>query len=143
MAAIATGRARALPNSIWVELTTDGTTGWSSFAFLAFPGDVIDRTAEVVAGLGGIPSAETMLELGLLVAEFFASDEPPSDVVVSAAPTVGDLGEVIYDVIGLGDDAVRGFRLHVFGTPEGGSFALKSVEATLLCSRGVSGGLCN
>ena len=53
------------------------------------------------------------------------------------------------DVIGLGDDSIKGERLHVFATvvyDDAGrvvvSYDLKSVEATLLCGRGVSDGLC-
>ena len=143
--AVATGNARQLPNSIWVELTVGASTGWASYAFLAFLDAVTDETAFVVAELGGIPGAETMLDLGRLVAELYASEEPPSDIVVSSAPTVGDLGEVMYDVVGLGDDAVRGLRLHVFGAPDesGEGFSLNSVEVTALCGRGVTGGLCN
>jgi len=57
---------------------------------------------------------------------------------------VGDLGDTTYDVIGLGDDAQLGWRLHVFGTPSesGEGFFLKSIERTLLCGRGVSDGFC-
>lgn len=142
---VATGNTRSLPTSIWTEVTAGGTTGWASVSFLAYTGVVTDDTSMVVDGLGGIPTAETMLDLGRSIADFFASDEPPSDIVVSSAPVVGDLGSVMYDVIGLGDDAVRGLRLHVFGTPdEGGeSFSLKSVEVTALCGRGVTpDGLC-
>ena len=62
--------------------------------------------------------------------------------MVTVAPSVGDLGEVTYDVIGLGDDSVRGYRLHVFGEGlgAGGGFYLKSVEARVLCARGVTAG---
>ena len=85
-----------------------------------------------------------MTDLGRVVAEALASDEPPSRIVMTVSPTVGDLGEVTYDVVGLGDDALRGFRLHVFGTPSesGEGFVLRSVEQTLLCGRGVNAGLC-
>jgi hypothetical protein len=80
----------------------------------------------------------------MVVAGTLVVDGPPSGITMSVAPTVGDLGEVTFDVIGIQDDAVRGFRVHVFATPdEGGEgFVLKSVEQTLLCGRGVSGGLC-
>ena len=55
-------------------------------------------------------------------------------------PTVGDLGEVTFDVVGLLDDAQLGWRLHILATPdEGGEgFGLKSVEATAFCGRGVT-----
>ena len=59
---------------------------------------------------------------------------------MSGAPSVGDLGEVIYDVVGFADDSVRGLRLHIFGQPLAGGegFSLKSVEATSLCARGLT-----
>ena len=84
-----------------------------------------------------------MEELGMIVAEANASTDPPSRIRMSAAPTIGNLGEVTYDVVGLGDDALFGVRLRVFGTPEEAAFSLKSVERTLLCGRGLSPeGLC-
>lgn len=138
------GNARSLPNSIWTQVEIDGVTGWSNISFLAYLGDTDDITARLVNDLGETPRAETMLDLGLIVAEALASLEPPSRIVMSAAPTVGDLGEVTYDVIGLGDDSLHGVRLQVFGTPdEGGEgFVLKAVERTQLCARGISGGFC-
>ncbi len=138
------GNARSLPKSIWTQVELDGVTGWANISFLAYLGDTDDITARLVNDLGETPRAETMLDLGLIVAEALASEEPLSRVVMSVAPTVGDLGEVTYDVIGLGDDSLHGVRLHVFGTPdEGGEgFVLKSVERTQLCARGISGGFC-
>jgi hypothetical protein len=143
--AVATGRTRALPRSFWTELEVNGVTGWASLAFLAYLGLTDDITATVVEALGEIPTADTMLELGRIAAETQASVEPRSVLVVVVAPTVGDLGEVTYDVIGLGDDALRGLRLHVFGQPleDGEGFSLMAVEATSLCGRGVTAdGLC-
>lgn len=62
---------------------------------------------------------------------------------MSVAPTMGDLGEVTYDVIGLGDDATLGYRLHVFGQAVSDGISLHSVERTALCTRGVTtDGLC-
>jgi hypothetical protein len=140
---VGTGRARLLSSSIWYEVTVGGVTGWVNSSFVAFQGGVDDATSEF---LGGDPpiTAETMADLGQEVADGFASTDPASNVVQSVAPSVGDLGEVTYDVIGLGDDAVAGYRLHVFGTPdEGGEgFGLKSIERTTFCTRGLSGELC-
>ncbi len=140
----ATGRARLLPTTIWWEVSVAGVTGWANSRFLAYLGGTDDATSQVVAGLGEIPVAETMLDLGTIVAGFYATDEPPSDVVMVVSPTVGDLGEVTFDVIGIGDDAQVGYRLHVFGEPTGSGegFSLKSVERTILCGRGLSGELC-
>ncbi len=141
---VALGNARALPASIWLEVETEDGSGWANSSFFAYLGGTTDATATIVELLGEIPAAETMLELGMIVAETLASDEPPSRIVMTVAPTVGDLGDVTYDVVGIGDDSVRGFRLHVFGTPDesGEGFVLKSVEQTVLCGRGLSGELC-
>jgi len=130
--------------SAWWKVEADGVVGWANQRFLSRLGGVEDRTAQVVAELGEIPVAETMLDLGLMVAITFADVDFGSDVVVSVAPTVGDLGEVTYDVTGLGDDSLGGYRLHVFGQPteSGEGFSLMAVEATILCQRGVSGDLC-
>ena len=141
---VATGSARELARSIWYEVDAGGTRGWLSAAFVAYLGDVTDVTAAVIAQFSETPAAVTMGDLGVKVAEALASDDPGSRITMSVLPSVGDLGEVIYDVIGLGDDALFGLRLYVFGTPHdsGDGFVLKSVEQTVLCGRGVSDGLC-
>ncbi|MHB8869731.1 MAG: SH3 domain-containing protein [Thermoleophilia bacterium] len=138
---VASGRVRQLPDSIWYEVRVSGVSGWVSSAYVAYSGAVDDITAQVTQKLGGsAPAAETMTDLGRIVAEVMASDDPPSRIVVAVTPHVGDLGEITYDVIGVGDDAIRGYRLHVFGTPtaSGEGFSLKSVESTLLAGRGVT-----
>jgi hypothetical protein len=142
---VATGRHRLLTSSIWSEVEANGVVGWVNQSYLAYLGAVHDDTAYVVDRLGAVPQAETMVDLGTLVADQYASVEPTSDVVMSVAPTVGDLGEITYDVVGVGDDAQVGVRLHVFGAPTAGGegFSLQSVEATALCGRGVTAdGLC-
>ncbi len=142
---VALGNARSLTQSIWIEVDTGEVTGWVSLSFIGYLGQVTDETAAIIGRLGETPEAETMLDLGLIVAEAVASVDPASSIVMSVAPSVGNLGEVTYDVIGLGDDAVRGLRLHIFGTPSESQegFVLGSVEQTLLCGRGLSDGLCS
>lgn len=143
---VATGHNRSLGEAgFWSEITVDGVTGWANTRYLLQPGEVRDITAELYPTPADRPSAETMLELAELVGGAVASEEPPSDIVVVDGPTVGDLGEVTVDVIGLGDDAVGGMRLTVFAEPAPGgeSFTVRTVEATTLCSRGVTDdGLC-
>jgi hypothetical protein len=142
---VSAGEARIVSRSIWWRVVANGTDGWANASYLGMLGMVDDLTHLVVDEVGRIPGAETMLDLGLIVVDTFKSEEPASRVVMSVAPTVGDLGEVTYDVVGIGDDAVLGYRLHVFGQEdEGGEgFSLKSVEATIFCGRGVTeDGLC-
>lgn len=140
---VAQGTTRDL-DGFWYEVEVDGTIGWASAFFLAQLGRVTDATSTVVAQLGMTPSASSMNELGRVVAESQASVEPESRIRMVVAPDEsGDLGEVTYDVVGLGDDAVRGVRLHVFGSPTSDGFSLKSVESTLMCDRGVTDdGIC-
>ena len=145
---VAVGRSRALPTTVWHEVRVGASTGWVSDAYVAPLGATFDATTEVVNLLGETPAAGTMPELGRIVAEAVASDEPPSRITVAAPTVIGDLGEITMDVVGLADDSVRGFRLHVFAHLGAGSepFVLKSVEQTLMCysHRGVSEeGLCN
>lgn len=137
--AVATGRNRQIEgDGIWAEITDGGRTGWANAAFLLQPGQVTDETANRYPTPAERPTAPTLEELADTVAEAFASEEPKSRVTTVDGPTEGDLGEVTVDVIGLGDDAVGGVRLHLFAEPAGGSFTLRTVEQTVLCSRGVT-----
>lgn len=139
----ATGHNRTLEaGGLWVQVDVDGTPGWVNGAFVSQPGDTTDITAELPPDIGG----HNLVDLAEAVAEARApgGEGPAPRVVVVDGPTVGDLGEVTVDVLGVGDDAVAGERLHVFATEDaqGDAFLLRTVEATVLCSRGVSGGLC-
>jgi hypothetical protein len=137
---VAQGNTRQVPSSFWTEVVYEGTDGWVSMRFVGYEGDTTDETASLISELGETPVESTMTALGELVAEQFASqDEPESDIVQVTPVTTGDLAEVTYDVVGLGDDAVRGVRLHVFAVEGSGGFSLKSVEVTLICGRGVDG----
>lgn len=141
---IATGQAWSVSNSIWFEVQTASVVqGWVNARYVAQLANVDDFTSLVVSALGGYPSATTMEALGRLVAESQASTEDPASTIVISEPA--NRGEIKLDVVGLGDDAVRALRLHVFGTESGGGFALKSVEAWIMCDpvRGTSGGLCH
>lgn len=136
--AIATGRARQLSRSIWWEITTaDGVVGWVGSSFTAKIGPTYDSTAAVIDELGYRPEEATMSDLGLLVGETVDRDPAftSAPVMVVEADETGDLGEVTFDIVGLGDDAVRGVRIHVFGEPlpSGDGFGLRTVEQTDLC----------
>jgi len=115
-----TGEGWQLPSgSVWWNVEGNGIDGWANQQFLSRLGDVDHMAAFVVGDLGGIPNAETMVGLGLIVASTFTEADIGSNVVVSVEPTIGDLGEVTYDVAGLGDDSVGGYRLHIFGPADG------------------------
>ena len=138
---VATGHNRSIDNrSFWVEVEVDGRTGWANVSFLSHLGRTDDITSQIAPSPGELPRAETMLQLGKEIAHDAAADAPRPRIVVVDGPTVGDLGEITVDVLGLADDALGGVRLHVFATPDdsGESFTLKTVEQTVLCTRGVA-----
>ena len=85
--------------------------------------------------------AETVEELGLVIAESMASEDPPSTITMTVAPTAEKPAEVTYDVLGLGDDSLLGYRLVISAERDPGQdrVVLKSVERTILCMRGVTG----
>ena len=135
---MALGHTRDIGRSFWIEVDFDGVFGWVHLGFIAYQGLTDDLTSFVVEQMGDRPSAASMTELGRVVAEQFVSEDVESDVVKVIDETVGDLGEVTFDVVGMADDSVRGVRLHVFGEPFEGGFALRTLEVTYLCGRGVT-----
>ena len=156
---VATGKTRRVPDAawteaVWNEVRVAGLTGWARAAYLAPIGLTDDLTAHLIDVLGERPMADTLIELGLIVGEAMASEEPPSHVHIVTRPIVFEaLGEVTVDVLNIGDDSLLGYRLHVFATPgaedwmseDPGPFTLRTVERTVLCHshRGVTAdGLC-
>ncbi len=138
----ATGNGWLLPgHSYWEEVEVGGFTGWVH-------GSYVSRLTPPREWVEDAVTAETLLELGRIVAERHAYDDGDivSDVVLTLAPRgEHDLGEVAYDVIGLADDSTWGVRLHVFARPtdDRQAFELVRVVVTEMCDRGVSaGGLC-
>ena len=139
-----TGRARLVDDAVWYEIEGEAADdGWVNASYLAAIGQTDDITSE----LDTRPEAETMLQLADAVAAMRMPAETEGEgprMVVSNGPTVGDLGEITVDIVGLLDDAVKGERLHLFAepSPSGEGFILRTIERTLLCARGVSDGLC-
>ena len=77
--AVATGRDTIVDSGLWYEVDVAAVRGWASSSFLALAGATADITAEVIADAGGTaPTAQTMEELGLLVADLRASTDPRS-----------------------------------------------------------------
>jgi hypothetical protein len=138
---IATGRSRLIDDmsSIWVEAEVDGVTGWANSRFLALLGGVDDITSQLGTPAGG----SELVDVAEAVARQWAGEaEDYITVTVVDGPRHGDLGEITVDVLGMGDDSVLGARLHIFASPDGGRFTARTVEATMLCARGVDDGLC-
>ncbi|KGM10872.1 SH3 domain-containing protein [Cellulomonas bogoriensis] len=131
----ATGTNRSLEDgSLWAEVQVAGTTGWVNTAFLS----TLGQTDDVTSQLSERPSGGDPVGLGEQVAQLRADGAPSPRVTVADLPDGGDLGEVVVDLLGLPDDSVEGERLRVFLVQDGGTWTVRTVEATYLCSRGVT-----
>jgi len=127
----ALGAAWQVDDVLWERLRFGEHEGWFPRSMLAFIGEPED-----VTGLYTGISAESVEELGAEV----AGEIEAARIVLVAEP--GPL-EVVYDVIGLEDDSVAGYRIRVVASEQAGRFAPELVERTPLCSRGISeDGLC-
>jgi hypothetical protein len=142
------GQARLLPTSIWYEITTGGHTGWVSGAFIGLFGATDDATLEVYAMLGSPIGDDDLAALGATIANAFLSDEGGGWIALvepseGGSPTA--VSSIAYDVVGLSDDAIKGYRLviHASQDVDDGPYTLHSVERTHICWRGVDAdGLC-
>lgn len=136
---VAQGRTRIMPDgALWVEVDIHGTLGWVHMGYVALQAGTEDVTALVVQNLGEYPTTASMREMGHLVASVFASSEPASRIVMVAAAAPGDMQDVTFDVIGLGDDAIRGYRVRVFAVPVSDGLGFHSAELTTLCARSMT-----
>ena len=138
---VATGNIRVLEANLWYEVSVGEATGWVNSLHLAYLGSADDVTWQIITSMGQTPTTETMIDLGQIVAEAVAADDPLSRIAISGAPVVGDLGEITMDVTNPSGDVFVGFRLHVFAHvhENGEGFTLKSIERTWLCARIVAG----
>lgn len=118
----------------WAQVRVDGAAGWMPSAHLyhfAATTDVTDDYRDVTGD-----SEQAVVEtVGRQAASM-------ADHVLLTTPDYA--GEPFYrvDVTGMKDDAQAGERLFVTVGENDGSYAAEKVERTLLCHRGVSGGLC-
>lgn len=120
--------------AFWAQVRVDGATGWMPSARLyhfAATTDVTDDYRDVTGD-----SEQAVVEA---VGQQAAS---MADHVLLTTPDYA--GEPFYrvDVTGMKDDAQAGERLFVTVGENDGNYAAEKVECTLLCHRGVSGGLC-
>lgn len=134
----ATGAARVLGEVVWWEISFDGQVGWASSDFLGYLGQTDDATAAIIELAGKRPRTNTMYGLANSAARLLATRDPISRIRITASGTLGVTADATVDVIDVGDDAVLGYRLHVFGRQLGTGYELDAVERTVLCTRGVT-----
>jgi len=148
-----TGEAWLLPKSIWNEVATDQGTGWVNSAYIGLFGSTDEATLEVYELLGEPLADDDLASLGATIAFAFLTDEGGGWIALvepSEGGSTSDASSIIhssitYDVVGLSDDSIKGYRLVIFATQNTANspFVLHSVERTYLCWRGIDPtGLC-
>ncbi len=125
---IALGENRLLTSSFWVEIEAGDGAGWVNEAFVGWLGISQESTSDAVATSGGA------VAVGELLAQTYVSLEPPSKLTL-----VSDEGDtVIYDVLSIGDDSVKGFRLTVVTETVSGGTGVATFTEQTICSRGLA-----
>ena len=122
----ALGIAWQVDNVLWERLAFAGREGFFPRSMLAFIGDPEDVT-DLYATL----NSESVEDLGAQI----AGEIEATEIVLVAEPSTL---EVVYDVIGLGDDSVEGYRVRVTAKEADAGFSAELVERTPLCRRGLS-----
>lgn len=140
--AVATGRNRDVESGIWAEIEMGDIVGWAKTEFLMQAGAVIDDTANLFPTAQDHPSGPTPEVLARQVADAYASLEPDSTVTIIDGPRHGDLSTVTVDVLGLGDDSIGGYRVHIVLEQVQTGYRVRNVETTTLCARGFDGRRC-
>ena len=151
-AIVSSGEGRLLARSAWWKVTVGGEPAWANFRFLGSLGPIDDAFDDLAASLPST-SAPTVEELIDEIAQARAGGpEPEVELVTPVQGLDADGAEVTIDVIGIGDDAVKGERfLLTFDLtfddpnatdPEVVSYELVGALRTVICGRGLSGEVC-
>ena len=147
----AAGEARQVNDSIWWKVIVNGSEAWANQKFLGMPGATRSIFDEVAAELGVLKadSLEDMVDMVLEARNY--DEDPPLRIEFSGEPLAfeGVGAFAVVDVLGFGDDALRGERLRIEvdivqdAPDEPIQFVvLTEVESQAICSRGVTEGLC-
>ncbi len=136
------GLTWAIAGTSWYAIDIRGVQGWASSSFLSIQAGTFDFASRVAEELGEVPESGSLIGHGMTVARSLASEDRPSTIEQPTEAVVGDQDEIHVDVVGVGDDSVAGYRLHVIADNDDGTWRLTTVEATVLCERAVDGDLC-
>ena len=145
------GEGRLLDPGAWWHVEVASEDAWANFAFLGALGPVSLKTDDVL----GLVDADTETEfdsiedfseqLRAAQEELNGGPEPTLTFVTSPVPgeeTDPEGGETVIDILGYGDDALRGERFLIQYEWNGSGITVSAIEVNPICQRGVSGGRC-
>ena len=144
---LAGGESRWIDDgSVWWSVQFEGDVGWVDSRFVARVGEYDDVTDEVLARSGGIPEAETGMDLAVRAVAALMGDDPEDVELMSPARSLGSGQRTLtVDMIGFADEMARGFRARAVteATASGETLALVSLELAPICRQDVgSDGRC-
>ncbi len=151
----ALGEAWAAPTGVWWKVSVGGDEAWANQRYLgtlAAERDLFDAAAEYLQ----ILMFEDTESAALAVAEAFGTTEPQSRIEFAAPALNFDdgVGVATIDVLDIGDDSVKGWRLGIqveivwdeeSGEPGAQDVAfvvLTAVDGSPICGRGSDGFAC-
>ncbi len=140
------GQGRLLVRSAWWFVTVDGQELWANVAFLGMLGESRDVFGELDGQLDEL-QATSVAALAGDIAGARAGGGPEPTITFASDPAGGSGSrQVVVDILGYGDDALKGERFTLTLTDDGvdPGFALRLVAARAepICGRGVSNGAC-
>jgi hypothetical protein len=128
---VAAGVARQVGEVVWEQMRFGGDDGYLPRSTVAFIGEPEDVT-HLYSGV----SDDAVRDLGYQI----AAEIEAARIVLVAEPAPN---EVVYDVVGMEDDTIAGYRIRVVADGAGDELTPAVVERTPLCTSGVSAeGLC-
>ncbi|MCP3992150.1 MAG: hypothetical protein GY724_23970 [Actinomycetia bacterium] len=142
-AVLSSGEGRLFDSSAWWKVTVGGQEAWANFAFLG----TLGRTDDILEDLEAGPASTEATTIEAIVTSVAASRSggpEPRVTYMRPITSVGGGGmAATVDVVGLGDDAVKGERFVFMFESVGTGYRLEGAERTVICGRGATdGGLC-
>ncbi len=146
------GEGRLLTRSAWWKVTVGGETAWANFRFLGTLGATDDVFDDLAAALPSTSAATVEALIDDIAQSRAGGPEPAVELVTPLSGLDADGAEVTVDVIGIGDDAVKGERFLLtfdltFDDPDAAdrevvSYELVGARRTVICGRGLTGDAC-
>lgn len=143
---VATGVGQNFGNEIWWQVTIDGATAWANARFLGMLGVSTNIFDELEADMASL-SADSIEELAAAIAATRSDGPTPTAVVVELLGVDAPSSLATIDVIGIGDDAVKGERIHLdlfnIRDIDAQEFVILGYEitdatSTAICGRGIT-----
>jgi len=141
---VSQGEGLLFTKNAWWKTKIDGKDSYANFAFLGALGDELGMSSDIENALEDNNTQSSIDDL-IAAITLIRGDEDTKSVVIKKASNITDTkGTVMFDMIGLKDDAVKGERLEItYAVNEDrDEFTFETAVVQSICSRGVTAGKC-